>query len=137
MHDLKIPNITSEIYVRNHIAWKQLLKGAGCDIWIKLELTARGLRSPDLEYNDIIFEWNEGIKRSMEPDEYQINRFARSLNARHSDKVHMDVESFCCPLAEFFIKLMGVDESPWATDLHAAKRLHRRKSPPSSNAEEV
>jgi hypothetical protein len=112
MHDISIPNMTSEVYISNHIAMKQLLKDAGCDIWIKLELTARGFRGPDIENNDIIFEWNEGIKRSMAPDEYQIDLFFKSLSARHADGVHMDVDSFYCPLADFFIELMGVAENP-------------------------
>lgn len=111
MHDLGIPNMTSQVYIHNHIAMKKLLKKAGCDIWIKLELTARGLRSPDVESNEIIFEWNEGIRRSMGPNEYQVNLFARSLNAKHGDKVHMDVDSFYCPLADFFIELMRVAEN--------------------------
>jgi hypothetical protein len=95
---------------------KELFKGAGCDIWIKLELTAQGYRVPSMSNNAIIFEWNEGIKRSMEPDEYQIDLFARSLNAKHGDNVHMDPDTFYCPLADFFIELMGVDDVAWTED---------------------
>ena len=110
MHDLGIPHMSSEVYVRNHVAMRQLLKGAGCDIWIRLELTARGYHAPDVETNERIFEWNEAIKRTMEPDEYQIELFAKSLNAQHSDALHMDVASFYCPLVDFFVSLMGVSE---------------------------
>lgn len=110
MHDLGIPHISSEVYVRNHVEMRQLLKGAGCDIWIRLELTARGYHAPDVETNERIFEWNEAIKRTMEPDEYQIELFAKSLNAQHSDALHMDVASFYCPLVDFFVSLMGVSE---------------------------
>jgi hypothetical protein len=116
MHDLLLRNMTSEVYISNHIAMKQLFKGAGCDIWIKLELTAQGFRGPSMSNNPIIFEWNEGIKRSMEPDEYQIDLFARSLNSQHGDNVHMDPDTFYCPLADFFIELMGVDDVAWTEE---------------------
>jgi hypothetical protein len=110
LHDLSLANLTSDVYIRNHIAMKKLFKEAGCDIWIKLELTAIGYRVPNAPSNKIIYEWNEGIKRSMEADEYQIDLFGRSLNSAHGDNIHMDRETFYCPLADFFIKLMGVAE---------------------------
>jgi hypothetical protein len=117
MHDLwLVPNLTSEVYIRNHIAMKELFKRAGCDIWIKLELTAQGYRTPSTKNNQITFEWNEGIKRSMEPDEYQIDLFARSLNSRHGDEIHMDPNAFYCPLADFFIELMRVDDAAWTEE---------------------
>ena len=107
MHDLGIPNITTEMYLRNHVAMKHLLKETGCDIWIRLELTARGYHSPDVGTNQWIFEWNEGIKRAtMGSDEYQIELFARSLNAQHTDALHMHIESFYCPLVDFLLRLM-------------------------------
>jgi len=124
MHDIKIPNMTSEVYIRNHVAMKRLLKGAGCDIWIKLELNARGVESPDITNTNRIYEWNEGIKRTMEPDEYQINLFERTLNARHADRLHMDPDTFYCPLAEFFIQIMGVDHE-FVSKPHS-EHVHRR-----------
>lgn len=108
MHDLNIPGMTTEVYLQNHIAMKHLLKDAGCDIWIKLELTALGYSSPNTYKNPIVFEWNQGIQKSMDIGEYQINLFDRSLNAKHGDKVHMDIDTFYGPLADFFVDLMGV-----------------------------
>ena len=119
MHDLGIPNITTEMYIRNHVAMKQLLKGTGCDIWIRLELTARGYHSPEVGTNQWIFEWNEGIKRTMGSDEYQIELFARSLNAQHSDGLHMQIESFYCPLVDFLLRLMMGASSDDDADAHS------------------
>jgi hypothetical protein len=115
MHDLTIPDLKSDIYMANHIDMKRLLKDAGCDIWIKLELTAKGYKSPAGRENAIIFEWNQVIRESMEPDEYQINLFARSLNSKHGDDIHMDKDTFYCPLMDFFIDLMGVDTTVTTT----------------------
>ena len=111
MHDLTIPDLPSEIYIANHIAMKRLLKDAGCGIWIKLELTARGYRRPYLRDNVMVHEWNEVLRRSMDPDEYQINVFGRSLNAKHGDTLHMDVDTFYCPLMDFFMNLMGIKKN--------------------------
>jgi len=109
MHDLFIPDLQSEVYIPNFIAMKDLLKEAGCDIWIRLELTARGFSRPLDDDNPIVFEWNQGIQQSMNPDEYQINLFDRSLYSKHGDYVHMDEPTFYCPLMDFFFELMRVD----------------------------
>lgn len=111
MHDLRVPNLTDAMYFENYRAMKELLTrtSGSCNIWIQLELTAKGYSMPDDEDVRRINVWNTGIRRILKPNDFHIQLFERSLNAKHGDFVHMDTSSFYGPLAELFTYLMRIE----------------------------
>lgn len=107
LHDIDIVNLTDTMYLKNFKAMYNTMKDH-CDIWIQLEQTANGFRGVNVQNSRRFLFWNEGIRRILRPEDYQIQLFERSLNAQHGDNIHMDAHTFYCPLADFFFALMNV-----------------------------
>ena len=106
MHDIVLTNLTDAMYLENFRAMYTMMK-EHCNVWIQLELTAKGYRLVNERDSRRIHLWNEGIRRILQPHDYQIQLFQRSLNSQHGDNVHMDIQTFYVPLANFFFSLMN------------------------------
>ena len=110
LHDIEIANMTDVVYLENFKAMYTMMKDH-CDTWIQLEQNANGFRFVNEKKSRRLFLWNEGIRRILRPEDYQIQLFERSLNARHGDNIHMDGDSFYGPLADFLFSLMNVADA--------------------------